>query len=115
MSYIKAAVFSNVETLLTYKAPDIGPEMIGCRVIVPLGSKTATGLVIEVSQSADIPDARIKSIKSFLDDAPVISHELIRLGLWMSDYYLAAPGITFSSMLAPLYSMTSKKNRKADK
>lgn len=109
MSFVKAAVFSNVETLLTYKAPESGAERIGCRVIVPLGSRTATGLVIEVSQAADIPQEKIKSIKSFLDDTPVISHELIKLGLWMSEYYLASPGIVFSSILSPLYKMVSKK------
>lgn len=109
MSFIKAAVFSNFETLLTYKAADAGQDRIGCRVIVPLGSKTATGLVIEVSDEADIPAEKIKPIKSFLDDTPVISLKLIKLGLWISSYYLCAPGITFSSMLAPLYKMVSKK------
>ena len=109
MSYVKTAVFSNVESLLTYKAPDAGHEKVGCRVIVPLGSKTATGLVIEVSQTPDISADKIKPIKSFMDETPVMSADMIKLGLWISDYYLAAPGITFSSMLAPLYKMVSKK------
>ena len=109
MRYVRTAVFSNVESLLTYKAPDAGYEKIGCRVIVPLGGKTATGLVIEISDTADIPVEKIKFVRSFLDETPVIGPELIKLGLWISDYYLAAPGMVFSIMLAPLFKITFKK------
>jgi primosomal protein N' (replication factor Y) len=109
MSFLKVAVFSNVDNLLTYSAPGAGGEKTGCRVVVPLGTKTTTGLVIETHEKPDIPADKIKSIRSFLDDTPVISHELIKLGLWAADYYVTAPGIMFSTMLAPLYKVVSKK------
>jgi primosomal protein N' (replication factor Y) len=109
MSYIKIAVFSNVESLLTYKADGAGPEKIGCRVTVPLGNKTATGVVIEAMEIPDIDPAKIKPIKRFLDEEPVLSRSLIKLGLWMADYYLSAPGLVFSTMLAALFKVTSQK------
>ncbi len=112
MYYIKVAVFANIENLLTYKAGPEAQYKKGCRVIVPLGTKLITGIVIEVfddPKKIDFPEAKLKSIHEFIDTEPVMSGKMIKLGLWISSYYLCAPGITLSAMLAPLYRVTSKK------
>jgi primosomal protein N' (replication factor Y) len=108
-AYVKTAVFSNVDSLLTYSSEAAGTDSIGRRVAVPLGNKTATAVILEVSKTADIADEKIKPIRGFLDDSPVLNHELIKLGLWMADYYLCAPGLVFATMLAPLFKVTSHR------
>ncbi|MCE5301077.1 MAG: primosomal protein N' [Spirochaetia bacterium] len=109
MPYIKTAVFSAVDSLLTYRADDALPEHTGCRVIVPLGNNSVTAVIVEVLKDADIPDSKIKNMREFLDEEPVLTKELINLGLWLADYYIASPGLVFATMLAALNKVISGK------
>ena len=107
MKYLKLAVFANVEGFLTYSYSGEEKGITGCRVSVPLGKKTATGVVISCMDRPDIPAEKVKEINRVLDIYPVLTAEMIKLGLWVSSYYLCAPGIVFSTMLAPLYRVAS--------
>ncbi len=109
MAYYRTAVFSNVNTLLTYKAEGAGAEKIGCRAAVKIGNKTATALVLEHLKEPDIDPSKIKAVMEFLDETPVMDKYLMKLGLWMAEYYLCPPGLVFQTMLAPLFKVTSKR------
>ena len=79
----------------------------GVRVIVPLGARKLTGVVTEapsrVLADGRTPERlkpdRLKEVERVLDASPVLSPELLRLGRWVADYYLAPEGEVFRAML----------------
>ena len=112
MSYVKVAVFANMDDILTYSVDDKTAVEAGCRVIVPLGRRNVTGVVInEVPAGGDlgVDISKIKKIKEVVDKEPVLNQGLLKLGEWVSDYYLSAPGIVYRSMLAALYGVVTRE------
>ncbi|MCX8093814.1 MAG: DEAD/DEAH box helicase family protein, partial [Candidatus Goldbacteria bacterium] len=109
MKYVNIAVFTNIDNLLTYKI-ESQENLVGRRVIVPLASKYITGIIVEeINQNKiKIEESKIKEIKEIIDDERILNDEMIRLGLWISDYYLSSPGVVFSTMLSALAKSKSK-------
>ncbi|MGH9447769.1 MAG: replication restart helicase PriA, partial [Terriglobia bacterium] len=70
----------------------------GQRVLAPLGSRKTTGVALE-PVAGIAPGIKARDILRVLDPAPVLSPELLALGLWISEYYLAPPGEVFRAML----------------
>ena len=66
----------------------------GSRVLAPLGEGTREGVIVELMDEPDLPDAsiRIKNLTDCLDDTPTFSDELLTLTKWMSEYYLSSWG-----------------------
>jgi primosomal protein N' (replication factor Y) len=98
---VKVAVPVPARKLFTYLVPaqlreEIGP---GVRVQVPFGPRVLTGLVVEPTQEG--VDRELKSIKRGLDLKPSLSPALLKLGQWISKYYLSPPGETIRAMLPP--------------
>ncbi|MFB3921653.1 MAG: primosomal protein N' [Terriglobia bacterium] len=98
VSFINVAVFAAIRNLLTYSIPDPLEILPGQRVRVPLGTRRATGLVIEPATHAS-PGFKVREILSVLDPEPILSPELLTLGLWMAEYYVAPVGEVFRAML----------------
>lgn len=63
---------------------------VGVRVVVPFGTKTLTGVVVNSPIMPTV--ASIKPIKDILDPVPTFSAEMLRLTRWIADYYLAPWG-----------------------
>ena len=84
----------------TYALPspcDVLPQ-VGCRVIVPFGSrKFYTALVIRLH--SDSPSYVTKPIVEVLDAFPIVLPEQLRLWQWVSDYYLCSLGDVFKAAL----------------
>ena len=83
---------SKVDRPFTYKInlfSDIVRE--GMRVVVPFGrgNKPTKGFIIKIIDSFN-EEYEIKEIIDILDDKPLISKELIEVGLWMKDRYLSS-------------------------
>src|SRR6185437_1345558 len=55
------------------------------------------GVVTELHDRA--PNVTAKTVLEVLEETPALSEELLRLGKWISDYYLAPIGEVFRSML----------------
>jgi primosomal protein N' (replication factor Y) len=55
------------------------------------------GIITELHNRA--PKVTAKTVLEVLDETPALSEELLRLGKWISDYYLAPVGEVFRSML----------------
>jgi len=68
----------------------------GCRVVVPLGGRKLTGVVMKVHDEA--PDGQIREVLQLLDEQPVLGEELIELGRWIANYYCAPLGEVLRSM-----------------
>jgi len=91
---------------LTYRLPDSIQIQLGQRVLVPLATRKAIGIVLRpVARVA--PGMEIRDVLRVLDPEPVLTPDLMELGLWVADYYLAPVGEVFRAML-PLRSETRR-------
>ena len=84
------------------------PE-IGARVLVPIGTRTLTGVVVGDAAAAD-PAYTLKPIKQVLDTRAFLPADVLELAAWVSDYYLAGPGATLAAALPP-HGLTGRVDR----
>ena len=93
--------------LLTYQVPD-AREMPapGARVVVPLGQRTLTGVVVSEAEPPT-GDFALRELIDVLDSGPFLPRDVIELTEWVSDYYLAGPGATLA-MAMPPHALTSR-------
>ena len=66
-------------------------------MLVPFRQQRMPGVVTGLHDRA--PQVQAKNIISVLDAAPVLDEQLVQLGKWISDYYLAPLGEVFRTML----------------
>jgi len=97
-SLYDVAVMAAIPYPLTYRFPPSWPVSTGQRVLVPLATRKATGIVLGPTSKL-APGIEVREALRALDPEPALSAELVRLGLWISDYYLAPPGEVFRAML----------------
>ena len=97
-SLFDVAVMAAIRHPLTYRFPPSLSVAPGQRVLVPLASRKATGIVLGPT-SRLAPGIEVREALRAIDPEPVLSSELVRLGLWISDYYLSPPGEVFRAML----------------
>jgi primosomal protein N' (replication factor Y) len=85
--------------VFTYRVPDGLCPTAGSRVVVPFRRQKLVGIVTELHDRT--PKVATKDVLELLDEAnvPALSAELVRLGKWISEYYLAPPGEVFRTML----------------
>src|SRR5579863_813107 len=103
---VDVAVMAALPRPLTYRVPDRLEVRTGQRVFVPLGTRRAQGIVLEpVAQMAAGVEAR--DILEVIDPTPLLSPELLALGLWIAEYYVAPVGEVFRAML-PLRATTRR-------
>ena len=92
--------FQKIDKLYTYIVKDdVKP---GMRVLVNFGKSYRVGIVLflHANYSGDHQE-KLKEIHSILDDEPIISEDLIRLGLWMKERYLVGYSKAFAPILPP--------------
>lgn len=83
---------SEVDRPFTYAInafEDIAKE--GMRVVIPFGrgNKPIKGFITRIYEDNDIKDYKVKNIIEVIDTKPLVSKELIELGIWMKDKYLS--------------------------
>jgi primosomal protein N' (replication factor Y) len=97
-SLFNVAVIAAIREPLTYRVPKPLEVVPGQRVIVPLGHRKAMGVTLE--PVAQIPAGlKPRDILRVVDPEPVLSPELLTLGIWIADYYMAPIGEVFRAML----------------
>jgi primosomal protein N' (replication factor Y) len=89
----------------SYRVPDDCAVTVGQRVLAPLGRARRTGVVVGVRESDD--DARLKSLLSLVDDAPVLDAAGVDLARWIAAQSLSSPGGTLAALLPPVVSFAS--------
>jgi primosomal protein N' (replication factor Y) len=89
--------------LLTYRVPDGMPTpLVGARAVVPLGSRSLTGIIVGLTDSVGALDAaNVKPLKTVLDPEGFIPAEVIELARWTAEYYGAGTGETITAVLPP--------------
>jgi primosomal protein N' (replication factor Y) len=86
-----------LDMVFTYRIPADATPVVGGRVLVPFRQQRLTGIVVEIHDRK--PSVKTKTILSVVDAAPVLDEQLLRLGRWIADYYLAPLGEVFRTML----------------
>src|SRR6202171_264917 len=86
-----------LDMVFSYRVPDGATPVVGGRVLVPFRQQRMTGIVVELHDRK--PSVQTKSVLSVLDTTPVLDEQLLRLGRWIADYYLAPLGEVFRTML----------------
>src|SRR5271157_3265746 len=76
--------------------PGMGP-VVGGRVLVPFRQQRLSGVVVELHDRP--PQVKTKKVIEALDLSPVLDEQLLQLGKWIADYYLAPLGEVFRTML----------------
>jgi primosomal protein N' (replication factor Y) len=86
-----------LDTAFTYRLQGGMQPVVGGRVLVPFRQQRMSGIVTALHDRA--PNVQAKHVVSVLDLAPVLDEQLVQLGKWIADYYLAPLGEVFRSML----------------
>ncbi|MBI3405878.1 MAG: primosomal protein N' [Acidobacteria bacterium] len=94
----------------TYSIPEKFSDSIapGCRVVVPFGKRALIGVAVELTDRAPA-GTKIKEVANVLDAIPAIPSTLLKLGDWISEYYLAPRGEVFRAMLPPAVEVRAQR------
>lgn len=116
MEYYRVAVEAPLLTALTYKnIPHVGgvssPLLRGQSVVVPLGKRKATGIVLD--STTEPGDYELKSVLEIDSKRPQLPDHFITWLEWISDYYVHPIGQVVSLAFPPL--APSDKKRKSKK
>ncbi|KPL17163.1 MAG: hypothetical protein AMJ92_12045 [candidate division Zixibacteria bacterium SM23_81] len=98
-AYAQIVLPLSAEKQFTYGVP---PSLrrqvkVGSRVLVPLGRRTTTGIVVELIEESPFP--QVKEVLDLLDPVPVFDEPMLELTRWISDYYLCSWGDVFRAAL----------------
>jgi primosomal protein N' (replication factor Y) (superfamily II helicase) len=107
--FVKVAVMAAIRAPLAYRVPTSLNVQPGQRVLVPLGTRKVTGMVMELSPPA-VRGVNPRDVLRVFDAEPLLSSELLTLGSWISEYYVAPVGEVFRAML-PLGSEVHQTHR----
>ena len=95
--FCDVAVPVPLDAVFTYRTMSEQTPVVGGRVLVPFRAQRLSGIAVELHDRK--PRVKTKDIIRVLDDAPVLDGQLLGLGKWISDYYLAPIGEVFRTML----------------
>jgi primosomal protein N' (replication factor Y) len=87
----------------TYRVPESLDTLaqIGCRALVPLGKRVATGFIVRRTDKIDFPPEKLRDILDVLDETPLFDTHRLELAQWIADYYLCGLGEVLRTMLPP--------------
>src|ERR1700756_3551843 len=99
----RVALDTPLKRLFDYLPPDLGlfeaPIEPGMRVRVPFGRQRLVGIVMEKSDSSDLPAERLKPILEVLDARAVLDASALALLRWAAEYYHHPLGEVLSTAL----------------
>jgi primosomal protein N' (replication factor Y) len=86
-----------LDMVFTYAIPPGMEPVVGGRVLVPFRQQRLSAIVVELHDRP--PQVKTKRVIEALDLSPVLDEQLLKLGKWIADYYLAPVGEVFRAML----------------
>ncbi len=97
-AFCDVAVPVPLDATFTYSIPEsLAEPCIGGRVIVPFREKRLCGVVTELHDRN--PHFAAKPVLQVLDATPALTPELMQLGRWIAQYYIAPIGEVLRTML----------------
>ncbi len=87
----------------TYRVPESLDALaqIGCRALVPLGKRVATGFIVRRTDKIDFAPEKLRDILDVLDASPLFDESRLKLAEWIAGYYLCSLGEVLRTMLPP--------------
>ena len=96
--FCDVAVPVPLDAVFTYRIPENSPEpVVGGRVIVPFREKRLCGVVTELHDRE--PKFTARRLSQILDTTPALTPDLMQLGRWIAQYYIAPLGEVLRTML----------------
>jgi primosomal protein N' (replication factor Y) len=86
-SILRVAINAPLSRLFDYLAVAGREALPGCRVRVPFGRRSHTGVVMETASESDVPLDKLKEAKEVLDDVPIFGEQDLWLIRFVSEYY----------------------------
>ncbi|MGA9901264.1 MAG: primosomal protein N' [Terriglobales bacterium] len=96
-TFCDVALAVPLDMVFTYAIPPGMEPVVGGRVLVPFRQQRLSGVVVELHDRP--PHVKTKKVIEALDLSPVLDEQLLQLGKWIADYYLAPLGEVFRTML----------------
>jgi primosomal protein N' (replication factor Y) len=87
-----------LDRVFTYAVAEGQHPLRGARVVAPFRNEKLIGVVTAGSVPTP-PDFEVRTLEAVLDDEPLLSEQLLALGEWMAQYYLAPLGEVLRGML----------------
>lgn len=110
------AVFRGPSDCLHYRIPRrfYGVDLVGRRVLVPLGSRESVALVVD--SDGQVPEGtvqeKLKDIRAVVDDEALVPRALLTLCRWMSTYYFhPLPSVLETVLPASLLACPQRRYR----
>lgn len=88
---------------LTYKVMEGTSPKIGDRCVVPIGNRSAVGLIVGVSNQTDIAEEKQKSYIRLLNETEALGDSWLKLTKFASDYYQHSWGEVAIAALPPFF------------
>jgi len=113
MRLVRVAVPVPSLDALTYAIPDTMPQPpAGARVLVPLGSRVMTGVVVRshADPGSSDPGSDIKEVIEILDVEPFLTEDVLQLCEWVAEYYACGIGEAISTALPPRARIASERH-----
>ena len=93
-----------IADVYTYRVSGLGERradasLIGCRVLVPLGKKTITGVVYRLHEGELPASVKVRDIIDVIDTQPIVTANQLRLWQWMAEYYMCTLGEVMAAAL----------------
>ena len=87
----------------TYRTPSIplqgGRDLIGCRVLVPLGKKSVIGIIYRRHEGELAPNIKVRDIIQVIDEQPIVTPKQLQLWEWLAQYYMCTLGEVMAAAL----------------
>lgn len=95
--------------LLTYSVPPDWPTPVaGARVVVPVGARLVTGIVVTAGVDA-VEGLRVKPIADLLDTTAFLPADVVWLASWVAEYYVSTPGEALAAAMPPRAALASER------
>ena len=80
---------SNVDKIFDYKLAPDSDISVGYRVLVPFAGRNIDGYVINLKETSDFDDSKLKYVTKKLDSQPLLSAKMVQLCFFMKEkFYL---------------------------
>ncbi len=102
--YAEIALPVPVPHTFSYGVPDnLLQAAPGVRARARLGRKVLVGCITKIfNELPAIPKSvKLQPVISLLDDEPALTESQMSLAAWISDYYIASPGLVYRRMFPP--------------
>lgn len=86
--FVQVAVPTPVARLFDYRWPvNAPPPSVGARVVVPFARRKMIAIVVGVASESGVPAARLKNVSAVLDNAALLTDDILSLLTWAANYY----------------------------